>query len=193
MGSPWKPHFRLDYRLFTKIIQRCLMAKCISTIGYEKADVADFVASLQALKIEQVIDIRELPQSRRPGFSKNVLAAHLENAGIAYLHFKALGDPKHGREAARRGDFAEFNQIYRAHADLAAAKAALDRVAQCAAETRSVLMCYERDHRHCHRNIVAELLSVHYSFSVSHVGVRHGLSETPNGPEFDRDARSLRG
>lgn len=168
------------------------MTQHIATIGYEKSDIGDFIASLVALKISQVIDIRELPQSRRPGFSKNIMAGHLESHGISYLHFKALGDPKHGRDAAKRGDFVEFEQIYRAHADLEEAKVALCRLAQCASEKPSVLLCYERDYQHCHRKIVAELLSVHYSFSVSHVGVQHGIARKFNGERnFIGAARSF--
>lgn len=158
------------------------MTKNISTIGYEKADISDFIATLHEIGVTQVIDVRELPQSRRRGFSKNILAGNLERQGISYLHFKALGDPKHGREAARRGDFQEFREIYRAHIELDAARAALESVAECAAAKPSVLLCYERDHRECHRNIIADLLAVHYSFSVRHAGVRHGIAGATNGP-----------
>ena len=53
--------------------------------------------------------------SRRPGFSKNQLAAGLDERGISYLHLKGLGTPKTGREAARSGQFDLLHKIYSAH------------------------------------------------------------------------------
>jgi uncharacterized protein (DUF488 family) len=78
--------------------------KKLWTIGYEKVGVPDFIASLQAAKVKTLIDVREVANSRRAGFSKKALAASLDEAGIAYVHMKALGTPKAGREAARRGE-----------------------------------------------------------------------------------------
>ena len=63
----------------------------------------ELIAALQAAGVEQVIDVRAVPLSRKPGFSKNVLAAGLKEAGIDYVHLKALGTPPAGREAARKG------------------------------------------------------------------------------------------
>ena len=74
------------------------------TIGYENVGVPDFVAALKKAKIKLLIDVREVANSRRAGFSKKSLAASLDEAGIAYIHMKPLGTPKAGREAARKGD-----------------------------------------------------------------------------------------
>lgn len=87
----------------------------LTTIGYEKAALNDFIATLQAASVECVIDVRELPLSRKRGFSKTALGQALEGADIRYVHLKALGDPKPGRDAARAGRFEEFNAIYRKH------------------------------------------------------------------------------
>lgn len=76
----------------------------IFTIGYEGATQDQFIATLQQAGVVQVIDVRAVPLSRKPGFSKNVLAAGLKAAGIAYVHLKALGTPPEGREAARKGN-----------------------------------------------------------------------------------------
>ena len=53
----------------------------IYTIGYEATTMADFIAALRTAGVEQVIDVRALPLSRRPGFSKSSLAASLAEAG----------------------------------------------------------------------------------------------------------------
>lgn len=151
----------------------------IFTIGYEGASLDDFLATLKAVGVEQVLDIRELPQSRRRGFSKNVLAAALEGSGIAYRHMKQLGDPKHGRDAARRGDMEEFRAVFSAHMDLPASIEAVQDAAQRVENTPTVLLCYERDHRHCHRTLVVDRILRLGSFEVRHLGVRHGCSEHP--------------
>jgi hypothetical protein len=69
-------------------------------IGYEGSVLEDFVATLRSAGVETLIDVRDVPLSRKPGFSKSALQANLEAHGIAYVHLKGLGDPKPGREAA---------------------------------------------------------------------------------------------
>lgn len=78
------------------------------TIGYEGVCIGDFMATLRLAGITTLVDIRELPLSRKPGFSKRALAGHVEAVGISYYHIQALGDPKAGRTAAREGRLAEF-------------------------------------------------------------------------------------
>ena len=63
------------------------------TIGYEKTSWPDVLATLRAAGVAQVIDVRQLPLSRRAGFSKRQLAAGLAEAGIGYVHLRALGTP----------------------------------------------------------------------------------------------------
>src|SRR5574337_1560309 len=99
--------------------------KKLYTLGYEHAAIEDFIATLKAACIERIIDVRELPVSRRKGFSKNVLQAILEANDIAYVHLKGLGDPKEGREAARAGDQEKFTQIFTQHMKSAQAVADL--------------------------------------------------------------------
>ena len=73
----------------------------LCTIGYENVGLGDFIASLKNAKVALIVDVRELPNSRRAGFSKNILANGLAENGIGYRHIKALGTPKAGRDAAR--------------------------------------------------------------------------------------------
>ena len=149
-----------------------MRAKQLFTIGYEGADLADFLATLTACGVAQVIDIRDVPISRKRGFSKNALSDALAAIGIAYVYFKELGDPKPGREAARRGEFAVFRKIYGQHLKNPDARAALAAAAQTAGEAVSCLMCFERANEHCHRTIVAVALAEKAGFAVKHLGVR---------------------
>jgi uncharacterized protein (DUF488 family) len=131
----------------------------IWTIGYEKVGVPDFIAALKAAKIKTLIDVREVANSRRAGFSKKALAASLDEAGIAYIHLKPLGTPKAGREAARRGDTKTMSRIFEAKMVEPESQLALAEAAELAKKSRACLMCLEHDWRGCHRTIVAKHLT----------------------------------
>jgi uncharacterized protein (DUF488 family) len=148
------------------------MAAKIWTIGYEKVGQADFVAALKAAKIKTLIDVREVANSRRAGFSKKSLAAALDEAGIAYVHMKPLGTPKAGREAARKGDNQTMRRIFEAKLVEPESQLALAETAELAGKRRACIMCLEHDWRDCHRTIVAE-----------HLGEEFGLEAVNLSPE----------
>ena len=152
----------------------------LATIGYEGATPADFLSTLHLGGIKQLIDIRDVPVSRRTGFSKNVLARALEQKGISYLHLKALGDPKAGREAAREGRIDVFKAIFGEHLASPAAQNALRFAVDYAKRAPSVLLCYERDNKHCHRTIVAEYMMQLYPFQLRNLGVKKGSHQDVN-------------
>lgn len=126
----------------------------VFTIGYEGATMAEFLAALQGAGVERLIDVRALPLSRRPGFSKNILAATLRDAGIEYVHLKALGTPKEGRDAAKKGDVETLERVYEGQLQLPEAQAQAAQMRALAAEKPSALLCYERDPCHCHRTLL---------------------------------------
>jgi uncharacterized protein (DUF488 family) len=147
--------------------------KTLYTIGYEAAALEDFIATLQLAGVERVLDVREVAQSRRRGFSKNLLAAALSAVGIGYTHLRQLGDPKEGREAARRGDIAGFQSIFEDHLELPETKDALATAAEICQCEATVLLCFERNPQLCHRTLVAKRLTDLCSLSVRHLGVVH--------------------
>lgn len=126
----------------------------IFTIGYEAATVAELLAVLSRAGVEQLIDVRALPLSRRPGFSKSQLRASLAQAGIDYVHLKPLGTPPAGREAARKGRHAELEAIYARQLELPEAIAAAAQMLDLAQEKPSALLCFERDPGACHRSLL---------------------------------------
>ena len=103
-------------------------------------------------------DIRYLPLSRRPGFSKSSLRAAVEEAGIGYRHFKQLGTPAEGRAAARRGDHAELARVYAGQLELPEALAQMAELRALAEEKRVALLCYERNAAECHRALLYDAL-----------------------------------
>jgi uncharacterized protein (DUF488 family) len=131
----------------------------IFTIGYEGSTVPEFVAALQKAGVERIIDVRALPLSRRPGFSKSPLRAALEEAGIEYVHLKALGTPAEGRTAARAGRHAELERIYAGQLELPEAMAQSAQMLELAAEKPSALLCMERDPVHCHRTLLLKAVA----------------------------------
>ena len=126
----------------------------IFTIGYEGSTQADVVAALSAAGVGLLADVRAVPLSRRPGFSKNVLAAGLREAGIDYVGLKALGTPPEGREAARKHDHARLARIYAGQLELPEALAQMAQLRALAAERPTALLCFEREPAHCHRSLL---------------------------------------
>jgi uncharacterized protein (DUF488 family) len=126
----------------------------IFTIGYEAATVDAFIAALAGAGVEHVIDVRALPLSRRPGFSKTPLRGALGEAGIDYVHLRALGTPAAGREAARKGRHAELRRIYEGQLELPEAIAEGAQMVELAREKPSALLCFERDPAGCHRTLL---------------------------------------
>ena len=126
----------------------------IFTIGYEGTTMDSFLATLREAGVEQVIDVRALPLSRRPGFSKNILAATLKDSGIGYVHLKALGTPKPGRDAAKKGDWRTMERVYAGQLQLPEAQAQAAQLRDLAAEKPSALLCFEHDPKHCHRTML---------------------------------------
>ena len=152
----------------------------LATIGYEGALLDDFIATLQTSSVRLLIDVRELPISRRKGFAKGALSTALEAADIRYLHLRGLGDPKPGREAARAGDHAGFLKVFRAHMLTSAAQFDLSVAASHVADGGACLMCFERDHTACHRTLVAEAICDTVPVQIRHIGVRSGLAAVNN-------------
>ncbi len=132
---------------------------CIFTIGYEGATVPEFIAALMNARIERVIDVRALPLSRRPGFSKSPLRAALDEIGIEYVHLKALGTPAQGRAAARAGQHGELKRIYAGQLELPEAIAQSAQMLELAREKPSALLCMERAPAHCHRSLLLEAVA----------------------------------
>lgn len=149
----------------------------LSTIGYERSNLADFVATLKLANVDTLVDVRERAQSRRPGFSKKALQAALVMAGIEYLHLPQLGDPKEGREAARAGKMSTFLEIYNDAINQPPAQEALNYLEKLASKKKICLMCFERDQKDCHRKIVADKLEVRLNTKAAHWGVVMGAAD----------------
>ncbi len=131
----------------------------IFTIGYEHATMGDFIDSLTSAGVKRVIDVRAVPNSRRPGFSKTPLRNALAEAGIDYVHLRALGTRADGRAAARAGRHEDLERIYAGQLELPEAIAEGAQMLALAAEKPSALLCYEREPEHCHRTLLLRVVA----------------------------------
>lgn len=128
----------------------------IFTIGYEGTTVREFLTALQQAGVERVIDVRAVPNSRRPGFSKTPLRNALAEVGIDYVHLRALGTPADGRAAARAGRHEELVRIYAGQLELPEAMAQGAQMVELSREKPSAVLCYERDPSGCHRTLLLD-------------------------------------
>ena len=148
-----------------------MTGRTLCTIGYEKALLKDVISTLAAARVSTLIDVRDRPISRRPGFSKRQLAAAIEEAGMRYVHLQALGTPPEGRLAGRRREWDRFWGIVEEKLVRPEAELALLEAAEIAQAVPSCLLCYESDWRICHRRRIAQILSHRHGFAVSHLAV----------------------
>ena len=121
------------------------------TIGYEGRQLDELIAMLASNKIDRVIDIRELPLSRRRGFSKTPLGIALGGAGIDYLHMREAGNPYRKQKDTISRD--ELLAKYKTH--IAGARDTVANVAEQARGHRAALLCYEAAPEECHRSLLA--------------------------------------
>lgn len=150
------------------------MKHTITTIGYEGSTIERFVATLRHASIDTLIDVRDLPLSRKKGFSKRQLAEILTASGIEYIHLRGLGDPKDGRNAARAGDYGLFRAIFGRHMETEPALRDIDIAAGLMRSRSACLMCFECSHTKCHRSIVADRLARITQLTVTPLTVQDG-------------------
>jgi uncharacterized protein (DUF488 family) len=145
------------------------MKKSLRTIGYEGVTIEALLRALKDAGVKTVIDVRAVPLSRKPGFSKNKLAGHLAAEGIAYLGLRGLGTPAEGRVAARKGRTAEMHRIFRAHLKTEKARIDLEEAIRTAKASRACLLCYENDVAVCHRLLIAGKIAKAAGMAVEHL------------------------
>jgi uncharacterized protein (DUF488 family) len=142
------------------------------TIGYEGCTIDEVVAELRRERVSLLIDVRAVPISRKPGFSKRQLAAGLDEHGIAYVHLQGLGTPKPGRDAVRSGHPERMEPIFREHMRSDRAQAELAQAKHLVSKRRACLLCFEQDPMTCHRRFVAELITAETGQPIVHLHAR---------------------
>lgn len=161
----------------------------IFSIGYEGTDINSFIKHLTDNDIDCVVDVRELPLSRKTGFSKNSLGNALKKSNISYEHWRSLGAPKAIRHKLREdGDWDAYQQVY--NQSLHENIEVLETLA-CKAKAESIcLLCFERNYTECHRSLITKhLIKLGLVDEVSHLAVTE-RDRTANGA-WDKENRPL--
>ena len=137
---------------------RAMAGLWVGSIGYElHKDHLAFARRVQAAGVERLIDVRELPISRRRGYAKSALAQAMANVGVEYIHIRALGNPKRFRDLYKSGRVEEGQARYQEHL-LGEQRGALEDLGPLLREKPSALMCVEHDPATCHRSVILEAL-----------------------------------
>jgi uncharacterized protein (DUF488 family) len=131
----------------------------IFTIGHSTRTLDEFLALLNAHKIDQLADIRTVPKSRRhPHFAGAALAQSLPAAGIEYRHFPGLGGlRKPRRDSHNTGWRHEGFRGYADYMETDEFARALDGLVEWSGG-HSAIMCAEAVWWRCHRQLVADAL-----------------------------------
>lgn len=136
------------------------------TVGYQGDQVQDFIDKLKKLKIKAVVDVRENPISRKPGFSKLELNKELEKEGIHYLHYKELGTPRPLRNfLAHSQDYDAFFSAYKDY--LSEFEDSLDDLVELGTKEKICLLCFEKDVKHCHRKVISDYLENRHQTNIN--------------------------
>lgn len=142
----------------------------VFTIGYEGLDIDDFMSLLSEHGIETLVDIRELPLSRKPGFSKKALANVLNLSGLEYVHMVELGCPRPVRDGYRAdGDWKRYTTGFLKY--LKTQKNAVADLVDLARSSTCALLCYEADFNSCHRSMVADEVRKQCGAEIEHIAV----------------------
>jgi len=139
----------------------------LCTIGYEGRSPEELAEVLLASKVKRVVDVRQLPLSRKHGFSKSALAAFLAKRGIGYVNPRELGTPAPIRTHYKKThDFAALTKAYLAY--VAGMGDAVEELYKVVRAERCCLLCFERDPAQCHRSLLATVVS-RRGFRVCHL------------------------
>jgi uncharacterized protein (DUF488 family) len=130
-----------------------MAASRLFTVGYEGRTVAEFVAALVGAGIGRVVDVRELPLSRRKGFSKTKLSEALAVAGIEYVHLRAAGNPYRDERHDIEGCLKKYRGYIDGRPDV------IDELKVLSSDNKTALLCVEADAARCHRSVLVEKIS----------------------------------
>lgn len=130
----------------------------VGSIGYERyKQNEEFALRLLEAGVQRLVDVRELPISRRRGYAKTALNEAMAAVGIEYVHVRALGNPKPYRDLYKSGRAAEGRDLYEQYL-LQNQRDALDDLVALLSEKRTALMCVEHDAGSCHRTVILDAL-----------------------------------
>lgn len=149
------------------VLKKSSNGSMIFSTGYEGMAQREFIDRLVKNHIQQLIDVRQIPNSRKKGFAKSILAEELAKYGIMYIHIPELGTDKVSRDNYRVTNnvkklLNEYEKRFQKH------YSSYEVVRALAKYKTSAIMCFEDDHQFCHRQRIESELEKD-GFSVVHL------------------------
>ena len=146
-GNRGKQNAAVSHAIFSRLNrdlgQHCRNMTELMTIGYEGLTTRDFIDLLSRCRVSMIVDIRELPISRKPGFAKASLAAILEKNGIKYQHVSELGCPREIRHEYRDdGNWERHSRRFKAY--LETQEAAIERLIEWTGKNSAACFALKR-------------------------------------------------
>lgn len=145
------------------------MSHGVVSAGYEGRSIEGFIESLVELGVTAVADVRLNALSRKTGFSKGRLTTALAEADIDYRHFRVLGNPKDNRKPFWTGRLQEGRAAYRERLSGDDQVSALAELSQLADQQVVAILCFEKDHERCHRQVVIDELANQAELPIRHL------------------------
>lgn len=132
------------------------------TIGHWTCPRDDFLRPLLDAEIEQLVDVRALPGSRRsPQFDSEEMQQWLADSDIGYQHLAELGGRRKRQDVDPDLNAGWRNASFKNYADYTLTEPFRDGFEQLttlATERRTVIMCGEPMPWRCHRLLLSNLL-----------------------------------
>ncbi|RZL37147.1 MAG: DUF488 domain-containing protein [Rubrivivax sp.] len=155
-----------------------MLAPALYTFGYEGLTIEAFIERLKQARVQLIVDVRELPLSRKKGFSKTAFREALAVACITYEHRPALGCPRPVRNRYKAdGDWQTYTRDFHAH--LATQKAEIADLSLATLAQTACLVCFEADFGFCHRTYVARAAHLVGAPAVQHLTARTVIADVP--------------
>ena len=156
----------------------------LMTVGYQGLQPKQFFDALLSNKVQTIVDLREYPISRKPGFSKSALESAAKKYNLSYVHLQALGSPRRIRHDYRDDEnWDRFSRRFLAYLDTQ--EKTMRQLAKLVQNEQCCLLCFESDPNHCHRSFVAQQVAnfVHSPMTITHLTV---LDRVKAGPHHSR-------
>lgn len=144
----------------------------LCTVGHGTRTLDELAGVLHGAGVELLVDVRRYPASRRhPQFGRDVLAAELPRAGVAYEWWgDALGGRRRGRDGSPHVAWRDPSfRAYADHMDREEFRQAMDALIARAGAATVAVMCAETLWWRCHRRLIADA-AVARGVEVVHLG-----------------------
>ncbi len=157
---------------FLQFVNVARMSKVtLYTIGHSNYSRLEFISLLRTWRIEELIDIRAYPRSRRfPHFASEQLRGALGRAGIFYRWAgRELGGMRRADPASPHLALSDGLRGYADHSGSVTFVKGVVQLLDVVHVKTVAVMCAEKDPMHCHRSLLSDHLIIRHGIEVRHI------------------------